>query len=200
MVCGRVSATTVAPRAAAAVPASSWLQAPSGFIAETPRTFQFTGRSASRDMRAKKSISSSVNPLRQPGTISSTVVPSCSLTAAASRSISLRSAARDGTGWPSPSLCVCTWDVENPSAPSPKAACNAATMASTSEAVASVPTARSPMTSRRSVEWPTRKPALTAIRPSRWASHSPNDPQSQGSPACSAARGIPSTRAIIREM
>ena len=90
MVCGRVSATTVAPRAAAAVPAPSWLQAPSGFMAETPSTFQFTGRSASSDMRARKSISSSVNPFRQPGTISSTVVPSCSRTAAARRSISSR--------------------------------------------------------------------------------------------------------------
>ena len=50
MVWGSVSATTVAPRAAAAVPAASWLQAPSGFMAETPSTFQLTGRSASSDM------------------------------------------------------------------------------------------------------------------------------------------------------
>ena len=77
MVCGSVSATTVAPRSAAAVPAASWLQAPSGFMDDTPSTFQFTGRSASRDMVAMKSISSSVNPLRQPATMSSTVVPSC---------------------------------------------------------------------------------------------------------------------------
>ena len=59
MVWGSVSATTVAPRSAAAVPAASWLQAPSGFMAETPSTFQLTGRSASSDMVARKSTSSS---------------------------------------------------------------------------------------------------------------------------------------------
>ncbi len=200
MVWGSVSATTVAPRAAAAVPAASWFQAASGFMADTPSTFQLTGRSARSDIVARKSISSSVKPLRQPGTISSTVVPSCSRTAAARRSISSRPAARDGTGCPSPSLCVCTWEVENPSAPSARAACNAASMASRSAALAAPPTARSPMTSRRSVECPTRKPALTAMRPSRWPSHSPKEVQSQGRPARSAASGMPSTRAIIREM
>ena len=46
--------------------------------------------------------------------MSSTVVPSWDRTAAARRSISPRLAARDGTGWPSPSLCVCTWEVEKP--------------------------------------------------------------------------------------
>ena len=66
--------------------------------------------------------------------------------------------------------------------------------------VAAPPTARSPMTSRRSVEWPTRNPAFTAMRPSKRPSHSPNEVQSQGSPARSAARGMPSTRAIIRLM
>ena len=200
MVCGSVSATTVAPRAAAAVPAASWLQAPSGFMADTPSTFQLTGRSASNDIVERKSISSSVKPLRQPGTMSSTVVPSWARTAAASRSISGRPAARDGTGWPSPSLCVCTCEVEKPSAPSARAACRAASMASRSSAVATPPTARSPITSRRSVECPTRKPALTAMRPSRWPSHSPKEVQSHGSPARRAARGMPSTLAIIRAM
>ena len=80
-----------------------------------------------------------------------------------------------GTGWPSPSLWVCTCEVEKPSAPSARAACSAASMASMSSAVAAPPTARSPMTSRRSVEWPTRKPALTAMRPSRRPSHSPKE-------------------------
>ena len=160
MVWGSVSATTVAPRAAAALPAASWLQAPSGFMAETPSTFQLTGRSASSDMVERKSMSSSLKPLRQPATMSSTVVPSCWRTAAARRSISSRAAARDGTGWPSPSLCVCTCEVEKPSAPSASAACSAASMASMSSASAAPPTARSPMTSRRSVEWPTRKPGV----------------------------------------
>ncbi len=57
-------------------------------MAETPSTFQLTGRSASSDMVERKSMSSSVKPLRQPATISSTVVPSCWRTAAARRSIS----------------------------------------------------------------------------------------------------------------
>ncbi len=181
-------------------PAASWLHAPSGFIDDTPSTFQLTGRSASRDIVAMKSISSSVNPLRQPATMSSTVVPSWERTAAARRSISARLAARDGTGWPSPSLCVCTCEVEKPRAPSSSAACSAASMASMSASVAVPPTARSPMTSRRSVECPTRKPALTAMRPSRRPSQSPNEPQSHGRPSCNAASGMPSTRAIIRLM
>ena len=134
---GSVSATTVAPRSAAAVPAASWLQAPSGFMAETPSTFQLTGRSASSDIVERKSISSSVKPLRQPATMSSTrgalVVPH-----GGGQALHLgpRLAAREGTGWPSPSLCVCTCEVEKPSAPSSSAACSAASMASTSSAVA----------------------------------------------------------------
>ncbi len=90
--------------------------------------------------------------------------------------------ARDGTGCPSPSLWVCTCEVEKPSAPSDSAAWSAASMASVSAAVAAPPTARSPMTSRRRVECPTRKPALTAMRPSRRPSHSPKEPQSHGRP------------------
>ncbi len=97
--------------------------------------------------------------------MSSSVVPSWSRTAAARRSISSRLAARDGTGWLSPSLCVWTCEVEKPSAPSSSAACNAATMAAMSSGVAAPPTARSPMTRRRNVEWPTRNPALTAMLP-----------------------------------
>ena len=50
MVWGKVSATTVAPRSDAAEPAASWLHAPSGFMAETPSTFQLTGRSARSDI------------------------------------------------------------------------------------------------------------------------------------------------------
>ena len=98
MVWGSVRATTVAPRSDAAVPAASWLTTPSGFMAETPSTFQLTGRSASSDIVARKSTSSSVKPLRQPGTISSTVVPSWARTAVARRSISAagRGARRHG--------------------------------------------------------------------------------------------------------
>ena len=200
MVWGSVSASTVAPRTDAALPAASWPQAPSGFMAETPRTFQLTGRSAKSDMALRKSMSSSLKPLRHPATMSSTVVPSCRRTAAARRSISSLAAAREGTGWPSPSLCVWTWEVENPSAPSSSAACNAASMPATSPASAAPPTARSPMTRRRNVECPTRNPAFTAMRPSSRPSQSPKEPQSQGTPACSAASGMPSTRAIMRAM
>ncbi len=112
----------------------------------------------------------------------------------------MRAAAREGTGWPSPSLCVCTWEVEKPSAPSSSAVCSAATIEAMSSSEATPPAARSPITSRRSVEWPTRKPALTAMRPSKRPSHSPKELQSQDSPARSAASGMPSTRAIIRLM
>ena len=67
-------------------------------MAETPSTFQLIGRSASSEILLMRSMSSSVNPLRQPAMISSTVVPSCSRTAAARSSSSDRVAARDGTG------------------------------------------------------------------------------------------------------
>ena len=122
MVWGSVRATTVAPRAAAAVPAASWLHTPSGFMADTPSTFQLTGRSASSDMVERRSMSSSVKPLRQPGTISSTVVPSCS-GARRPPGVPAPPGRRraTGTGWPSPSLWVCTCDVEKPSAPSARA-------------------------------------------------------------------------------
>ena len=46
-------------------------------------------------------------------------------------------------------------------------------MADTCSAVASSPTAASPMARRRMVEWPARNPALTPIRPSSRSSHSP---------------------------
>ena len=59
------------------------------------------------------------------------------------------------------------------------------------------PTASSPMAARRSAEWPTRKPALTPMRPSKRPSQSPNEVHDQS--RCSrAARGMPSTRAIMR--
>ena len=45
---------------------------------------------------------------------------------------------------------------------------------------------------------PTRKPALTAIPPSSRPRYSPKDSQPQSTPCSSAARGMPSTFAIIR--
>lgn len=70
-------------------------------------------------------------------------------------------------------------------------------MASIWAGEASPPTASSPMVARRTAEWPTMNPALTPMRPSRRASHSPNDRHDQSS-CCSDARGMPSTRAIMR--
>ena len=55
-----------------------------------------------------------------------------------------------------------------------------------SSGVASWPTARSPITTRRSAEWPTRKPAFTASLPSSRPRYSPKLRQSQGTPVCEA--------------
>ena len=66
-----MSATTRPPRSAATSPAASCFSCPSGFAAETPSTFQLSGRSAASDMSVIRSMSSSVKPVRQPGMISS---------------------------------------------------------------------------------------------------------------------------------
>ncbi len=197
MVWGNVSATRVAPRSAAVVEAWSWWASPSGLRAETPRTFQFAGRSASSDSVAMRSTSSSLKPFRHPGTISSSVVPGCADRTAHSASSSERDAAREGTGMPSPSLWVGACDVENPSAPSSRERANTEAMACTCSSLAAVPTASSPITERRTAEWPTRNPAFTATDPSRRPSHSPKELHDQ-SRHSKAARGMPSTRAIIR--
>jgi hypothetical protein len=143
------------------------------------------------------STSSSVNPLMHPGRMSSSVVPGWPATDRHSASSSDRWAARDGTGWPSPSLWVGACEVEKPRAPSAMHLPARSTRADTWASVASAPTASSPMTARRRVEWPTRKPALTPTAPSNRASHSPKDRHDQSRDA-SEASGIPSTRAIIR--
>ncbi len=178
---GRVRATTTAPRSAAAVDASSWRSQPSGLSEDTPSTFQLTGRSASSESVVMRSTSSSVNPLRHPGTMSSRTVPSCSDTAEHRASSSSRVAALEGTGLPSPSLWVWAREVDSPSAPSSKHALARATMAATSVGDAGRWTASSPMTTRRSEECPTRNPALTPMPPSKRPSHSPNEPHDQSS-------------------
>jgi hypothetical protein len=103
-------------------------------------------------MRVMSATSSSLNPLRHPGRIISTVVPGWSATTAASRSSSPTAAEREGTGWPSPSLWVGAREVENPRAPSAKARCSSASSPTSCSSVASEPTASSPMTNRRRVE------------------------------------------------
>ena len=186
------------PRSAATSDARncfSWL---SGLAAETPRTFQFSGRSAAIDMSVRNAMSSSVKPDRQPGMIASSCVPGWARTRPASASSSRRDALRDGTGWPEPSLWVFDCDVDSPSAPSASARPSSATILSICSSVASPPTASSPIAASLSAECPTRKPALTAMRPSSRASQSPNDSHFQSSPALSASSGMPSTRASIR--
>ncbi len=78
-----------------------------------------------------RSTSSSLNPLRQPGTMSSRVVPGCVDKTLQSSSSSARDAARDGTGMPSPSLWVGAWEVEKPRAPSSSERANTDAMART---------------------------------------------------------------------
>ncbi len=75
MVWGSVRATTRPPARDAADEASSWWAVPSGLEAVTASTFQLTGRPDRREMRVRSPTSSSLKPLRQPGTIISTLVP-----------------------------------------------------------------------------------------------------------------------------
>ncbi len=114
---------------------------PRGWRPSAASTFQLTGRPARSDIGVISSTSSSVKPLRHPGTIISTVVPGWPATTAASRSSSSRLADRDGTGLPSPSLWVGAWEVEKPSAPSASARCSSSSSRSSWSAVASPPTA-----------------------------------------------------------
>ena len=72
---GIVSATTRPPISAARSDARSWCGMRSGSRASTLSTFQFSGRCATRDICAMRSISSSLKPLRQPSVMYSSVVP-----------------------------------------------------------------------------------------------------------------------------
>ena len=121
MACGKVSATTRPPRSAATSQARNCRWCPSGFAAETPSRFQFSGRSAATDMSVSSAMSSSVKPDKQPGMIASSVVPGWSRRPAASETSSVRDALRDGTGWPAPSLWVGDCEVDSPSAPASSA-------------------------------------------------------------------------------
>ena len=97
--------------------ASSWRVTRSGTRESTVSTFQLSGRCPATDISVNRSISSSLNWSRQPSTIASSVVPSCSLTAPQSASTSSWLAHRDATGFPSPSECVYESVVEKPSPP-----------------------------------------------------------------------------------
>ncbi len=115
-------------------------------------------------MAARRSRSSSVNPLMQPARIASSVVPGTSRMAPARAIISSGLAARDGTGSPSPSLCVGAVEVEKPIAPARHAAVTSWAIAAIWSGVAG-PWQSSPRTDRRTAEWPMRKPAFTPITP-----------------------------------
>ena len=157
---GSVSATTRAPRRGAGAGVELLLVHAAGV---TPSTFQLSGRSAANDIEVMRSTSSSVKPLRQPAMISSSCVPGWLCTAPARRTSSSRVAAREGTGLPSPSLCVGACDVEKPIAPASSASCSSCSIWSIWSSVAASPTASAPITTRRSAECPVRKPAFTAV-------------------------------------
>ena len=116
------------------------------------RTFQLMGRCARRLIWIMRSISSSVNPLRQPSVTHSSVVPSCPLTTSASSSTSSRDAHREGTGSPSPSEWVKLCVVENPNPPASIAALSSRFICPSCSGVASLPTESAPITSRRSAQ------------------------------------------------
>ena len=86
---------------------------------------------------------------------------------------------------PSASLCVRAHDDEKPSAAGGEARRRAAapSRASSSGVAVAAGSRRSPMTTRRIVEWPTRKPAFGASVPSMRSRYSPNVVQSHGTPA-----------------
>ena len=188
MVWGNVRATTVAPRSRppwSTPPADA--RARSGFMAETPSTFQLTGRLASSDRVAMRSTSSSLKPFRHPGTMISSVVPSCSADRRAQR-LDLGPAGRARRHRRRRRRrCGCGPGRWRSRGPPPRATGAAGPPWPPSARSAAVdPTAASPMTARRTAEWPTRKPAFTPICPSRRPSQSPNDVHDQSS--CSQRR------------
>ena len=93
---------------------------------------------------------------------------------------------RDGTMSPSASLCVRAHDDEKPRPPAARLSSSSCSIAARSSGVAAPCVARSPMTTRRIVEWPTRKPAFGASVPSIRSRYSPKVFQSHGTPAASA--------------
>ena len=164
--------------------------------AVTVMTFQLRGLRAATDM---SDISSRAQSSNGPSAgMNSTEVPSKSASTEHSSTSSSRSAQRLGTMLPIGSLWVRDHDDEKPSAPASKPARSSAFMASSSSPVLARRTLSSPITTRRRAEWPTLNPALTATFPSMASKYSAVVRQLQGTPCCSASRGMPSTRASIR--
>ena len=165
---GIVSPITLAPRAAAWSPSSSLARQESRFDAAGWMTFQFSGRFAVADIVIIRSATSSSNgpsPVAPWGS-SSSDVPSYSPHTLASSMNSRRSANRDGTGLPSPSLCVSEVVVEKPKPPASRPSRRSRAICASSSSVAARSLAASPITTRRIAEWPTMNPALITRRPS----------------------------------
>ena len=152
---GTVRATTLAPRSAAWVPASSFSRHSSTFPAVTCMTFQLSCLPpAASDMSVRSCRDSSSTGPPIPGR-NSRPVPGKSTSTEQRWMSSLRAACRLGTGRPSASLWVVDQVDENPMAPAASPALRRSAMAVTSASVASRCTASPPMTTRRSAECPT---------------------------------------------
>ncbi len=197
---GIVSATIRPPALRARSLGISWRGTRSGTEASMVRTFQFSGRPAAALMSTKRSISSSENWSRQPATIASSWVPSCSATARERARSSAGLACREATGAPEPSEWVDDWVVDRPQAPASMASWKRSSICCICSGVGWPPTASSPMTWRRRAQWPTMNPALTAIRPSSASRYSPKVDQVQSTPSSRALRAMPSTLLIMRRV
>jgi len=193
-----VRASTRPPRSAAYVPVRSLSHAYSARAADGASTFQLSGRSAATDIA---DISARWSSVKGPTVgMNSSVVPGCSRATPASAISSSGVAQREGTGLPSPSLCVVACEDEKPIPPAASDSPSSRHIASSCSAVAALPTASSPITTQRIAEWPTRNPAFTARPPSMRSRYSPKVRQSYGTAASSDSSGIPSTRASMRVM
>ena len=192
-----MSATTRPPSSLARAAACNWRGTRSGSRESTVSTFQFIGLFAAALILASRSISSSENVSRQPGTIPSRVVPGYFPVSSQSAMSSSCVAQRLATGSPSPSECDVELVKENPSAPASIAFANSARMPTICSASAGFPTASSPIAYRRIAQCPTKKPAFTAMLPSKRCKKSANVSHDQSVPCSSAGNGIPSTFDII---
>ncbi len=130
--------------------------------------------------------------------MNSSDVPSNSETVEQRSTSSSRDANRDGTMWPSASLCVRAHDDEKPIAPASRPARSRARIASSSSGFDSRVVDSSPITTRRMAEWPTMNPALMPSRPSISSKYSAVVVQFHGTPVRSDSSGMPSTRASMR--
>lgn len=160
-----VSATIRPPALRARSLGTSWRGTRSGTEASMVRTFQFSGGRMAALMSTKRSISSSENWSRQPATIASSWVPSCSATARERARSSAGRACREATGAPEPSEWVEDWVVDRPQAPASMASWKRSSISWSCSGVGWPPTAASPMTWRRRAQCPTMKPAVDGDPP-----------------------------------